>query len=111
MLDRADLARRTMSMPHTHLAFLDEAAWNAPQCLARSVGQQRVEVMALPDPCLLVELERRLVGEERLGVELAPAVLDPDVVDLMQHLVEHDPRHEEPRDERAIESDGSGSGD
>ena len=45
----------------------------------------------------------RLVGEELLGVELAAAVLHADVVDLVEHLVEHDPRDEEPRHERAIE--------
>ena len=36
-------------------------------------------------------------------MELAAAVLDADVVNLMEHLVEHDPRDEEVRHECAVE--------
>src|SRR3569832_1934427 len=58
---------------------------------------------ALPALRFLEPLVHRLVGEELLREELAASVLDPDVVDLMQHLVKHDPRDEEPRHELAIE--------
>src|SRR5262249_28104347 len=67
------------------------------------VGEQCVEVAALPQTSLFVKLETSLICEKRLGVKLAPAVLHADVVDLVQHLVEHDPRDEEPRHELAIE--------
>src|SRR3954466_4378690 len=68
-----------------------------------SIRQECVEMTALPRPSLIVLLELGLVGEELLRVELAAAVLDADVVHLVQHLVEHDPRDEELRHERAIE--------
>src|SRR5262245_26605657 len=69
----------------------------------RSVREQCVEVATFPQPRLLVELEAGLGGQELLGVKLAAAVLDPDVVDLVEHLVEDDPRHEEPWHERTVE--------
>src|SRR3569833_2665404 len=58
---------------------------------------------ALPALRFLAPLVHRLVGEELLRVELAAYVLDPDVVDLIQHLVKHKPHDEEPRHELAIE--------
>src|SRR5262245_5958800 len=67
------------------------------------IGQQRIEVTTFPALGLIVVLEHRLVGEEFLGVELPASVLHTNVMNLMKHLVEHDPRHEEPRHERAIE--------
>src|SRR5437870_3039614 len=72
-------------------------------CRTTSIRQQGVQVAPLPTLRLIVVLVHRFVGEELLGVELPAAVLHADVVDLMQHLVEHDPRNEEPRHERAIE--------
>ena len=60
-------------------------------------------MLALPQ-ARLVELEELgLVGHELLRVKLAAPVLHADVVHLVQHLVEHDPRDEEARHERAIE--------
>src|SRR5678815_2371500 len=86
----------TIARVNTAHPVLHFAKWD-------SIGQQRIEMTALPHLRLIVELEAGLVGEELLRVELAPPVLDPDVVDLVKHLVEHDPCDEEPRDERAIE--------
>src|SRR5688572_20626142 len=57
----------------------------------------------LPVLRLVVVLELSLVGEELLGVELAATVFHADVVNLVEHLVEDDPRDEEARNERAIE--------
>src|SRR5262249_47892328 len=36
-------------------------------------------------------------------MELAASIFDPDVVDLVKHLVKHDPRYEEPWHERTVE--------
>ena len=52
----------------------------------RSVREQCVEVAALPQLRLFIQLELGLRGQEFLGVELAAPVLDPDVVDLVEHL-------------------------
>src|SRR4051812_42840701 len=57
----------------------------------------------LPTLRLFEPVVHRLVGEEFLRVEFAAAVLHADVVDLVEHLVENDPRDEEPRHELAIE--------
>ena len=55
-----------------------------------SVREKRVEVRTFPTLRFVELLVHRLVGEELLRVELPAAILDPDVVNLMQHLVEHD---------------------
>src|SRR5689334_16041783 len=57
-----------------------------------SVRQNCVEMATFPILGFVVLRKLCFIGEELLGVEFSTAVFHADVVNLVKHLVEHDPR-------------------